>query len=215
MAINSRSLRRLAALDADIAFAGVLKILTPARNEHLLGAYKLFVSRNFLEALQPQDLPAALGWARTVPRDHGAIDLLSSLADDILAAAWPYLDDEQVRSGVIEVITPRLFEHHELLGPLHDQDDKRTFQEEHGRRLLICDLMEAAIAGEIEPHTLAYSDPLLARPEDYPWIVGKLRGGGRWHCGSRLGDARSLALLPRDVRCRGDVRPCRAECSVR
>jgi hypothetical protein len=158
-----------------LGVADVLKILAPARNEHLLGAYKLFVSRTFPDALQGEDLPAALEWAHTAPREHAAIDLLSSLADDVLAAAWPYLDDERVRSGIVAVIKPRLVEHHELLGPLHDQGDKRTFQEEHGRQLLIRDLMEAATAEEIEPHTLAWSDPVLARPEDYPWVVGKLR----------------------------------------
>jgi hypothetical protein len=164
-----------ATFPSSLGVVDVLKVLTPARDEHLFGAYKLFVSRTFPGALQPEDLPAALEWARTAPRDHGAIDLLSSLADDILAAAWPHLDDERIRSGVIAVIKPRLVEHHELLGPLHDRGDKRTFQEEHGRQLLICNLMEAATAREIEPHTLACSEPVLARPEDYSWVVGKLR----------------------------------------
>ncbi|MFN2467257.1 MAG: hypothetical protein ABR521_03890 [Gaiellaceae bacterium] len=153
----------------------VLKVLTPARNEHLLGAYKMFVSRTFPEALRPEDLAEAHEWAETVPRDHGASDLLSSLADDILAAAWPHLDDERIRAAFVAVIKPRLIAHHELLGPLHDSDDTRTFQEEHGRRLLVEDLMQAAVAGEIEPRSLEWSRPALALPEDYPWVVAQLR----------------------------------------
>lgn len=164
-----------ATFPSQLGVADVLKVLTPPRNEHLFGAYKLFVSRTFPDALRSEDLPAALEWARTAPRDHGAVDLLSSLADDILAAAWPHIDDDRIRSGVIAVIKPRLVEHHELLGQLHDKGDKRTFQDEHGRRLLICDLVQAAAAQEIEADTLSWSDPVLARPEDYPWVVGKLR----------------------------------------
>ncbi len=164
-----------ATFPSPLGVSDVLTNLTPVRNEHLLGAYKLFVSRSFPEALQKEDLPRALDWARTIPRDHGSIDLLSSLADSILAAAWPYIDDERIRSAVIAVVKPRLVAHHELLGPLHDQDDKRTFHEERGRRLLIADLMAAAATEEIEPHTLTWSDPVLARPEDYPWVVRKLR----------------------------------------
>jgi hypothetical protein len=158
-----------------LGVADVLKALTPARDEHLLGAYRTFVSQTFPEALRPEDLPDALKWAQTVPRNHGASDLLSALTDDILAAAWPHLDDERIRAGVIAVIKPRLIEQHELLGPLHDSRDTRTFREQHGRRLLIGDLMRAAVAGEIDPRSLEWSRPALARPKDYPWVVGQLR----------------------------------------
>jgi hypothetical protein len=164
-----------AVFPSPLSVPDVLSFLTPARNEHLFGAYKVFLSRTFPDAIQREDLPAVLGWASTVPRDHHTTDLLSSLVDDILAAAWPHLDDERIRRGVIVTIKPRLVEHGELLGPLHDRGDERTFQEECGRQLLICDLMDAATAGEIEPHTLTWCDPALARPEDYPWVVDKLR----------------------------------------
>jgi hypothetical protein len=146
-----------------LGVADVLRVLTPVRNEHLLGAYKVFVSRTFPEALGPEELPEALEWARTVPRDHGPTDLLSSLTDDILAAAWPHLDDERIRAAVVAVIKPRLIKHHELLGPLHDANDRRTFREQHGLRLLVEGLMEAAIAGEIDPRWLSWSKPALAR----------------------------------------------------
>lgn len=164
-----------AVFPSPLGVADALKALTPARDEHLFGAYKLFLSQTFPQALRAEDLPEALAWALTAPRDHGGVDLLSSLADDILTAAWPHLDDERVRSGVIAVIKPRLVEAHELLGPLHDRGDKRTFHDEQGRRLLICDLMAAATAREIEPYALASSEPALARLEDYPWVIGKLR----------------------------------------
>ncbi len=164
-----------ATFPSPLGVADVLKVLTPARNENPLGAYKVFVSRTFPEALRPEDLPRALEWANTVPRDHSPTDLLSSLTDDILAAAWPHLDDERIRAAVVAVIKPRLIAHHELLGPLHDSSDTRTFQEQHGRRLLVGDLMQVAVAGEIEPHWLGWSKPVLARPEDYPWVVGQLR----------------------------------------
>ncbi len=164
-----------ATFPAALGVADALKALTPARDENLHGAYKLFLSQTLPQALRAEDLPEALEWALTAPRDHGAIDPLSSLADDILVAAWPHLDDERVRSGVIAVIKPRLVEDHQLLGPLHDQGDKRTFHDEQGRRLLICDLMTAATAQGVEPYALVCSEPALARLEDYPWVIGNLR----------------------------------------
>ncbi len=163
-----------ATFPSPLGVGDVLKVLTPARNEQL-GAYKMFVWRTFPEALRPEDLPEALEWVQTVPRDHGATDLLSSLTDEVLAAAWPHLDDERIRAAVVAAIKPRLIEHHELLGPLHDSDDTRTFHEEHGRRLLVGDLLQAAVAGEIEPRWLEWSQPALALPEDYPWVVAQLR----------------------------------------
>ncbi len=164
-----------ATFPSQLGVAEVLKILTPARNEHLLGAYKMFVSQTFPKALRPEKLPEALAWAQTVPRDYGATDLLSSLTDDILAVAWPHLDDDQIRAAVVAVVKPRLIEHQELLGPLHDSNDTLTFREQHGRRLLVRDLMQSAIAGEIEPHCLTLSEPALVFTEDYPWIVARLR----------------------------------------
>jgi hypothetical protein len=68
------------------------------------------------------------------------------------------------------VIKPRLIADHELLGPLHDSNDRRTFEERHGRRLLIGDLMTAAVAGEIDPRALGLSKPVLAREDEYPWV---------------------------------------------
>ncbi len=150
----------------------VLEALTPARDEHLFGAYKVFVSRTLPQALRLEELPEALEWAQTVPRDHGATDLLASLADDILAAAWPHLDDDRVRAAVVAVIKPRLIKHQELLGPLHDSNDGRTFQEQRGRRLLVEDLMQEA---EIEPQWLDWSRPALVLLDDYPWVVAQLR----------------------------------------
>jgi hypothetical protein len=164
-----------ATFPSQLGVADVLPVLTPARNEHLLGAYKMFVSQTFPKSLRRENLRDALEWARAVPRDHGATDLLNSLADDILAAAWPHLDDGQIRAGVVAVIKPRLVEHYELLGPLHDSDDDRTFQAEHGRRVLLDDLMRDAAAGEIDPQWLTFSEPPLALPEDYPWVVAQLR----------------------------------------
>ncbi len=142
-----------------LGVADVLPVLTPARNEASARRVQDFVSRSFPKALRPEDLQRALDWARTVPRDHGATDLLASLTDDVLAAAWSHLDDERIRAAVVAVIKPRLIAHHELLGPLHDSDDRRTFLEQRGRRLLIGDLMREPVAGEIDPHWLALSKP--------------------------------------------------------
>lgn len=158
-----------------LGISEVLAVLTAARNEHLIGAYSMFVSRTFPQALGRADLPEALAWARTVPRQHGSTDLLSSLTDAILAEAWPHLDDERIRAGVIDVIKPRLIEHHELLGSLYDSNDGRIFREPHGRRLLVSDLADEVLAGELRARTLSWSDPPLVAAEDYPWVVERLR----------------------------------------
>jgi hypothetical protein len=153
----------------------VLRVLTPARNEHLLGAYKSFILQTLPKALQAAELPAALTWAQTAPRVHAPTDLLASLADDILAAAWHHLDDEAIRAGVIAVIAPRLAEHQELLGPLHDSDDTLTFREEPGRRLLVRDLIDVGTSDEIDASWLTWSEPALVLPADYSWVTQRLR----------------------------------------
>ena len=61
------------------------------------------------------------------------------------------LHHDQIRAAVVAVVKPRLIEHQELLGPLHDSNDTLTFREQHGRRLLVRDLMQSAVAGEIRP----------------------------------------------------------------
>lgn len=163
-----------------LGIADALRALTPPRNEYLMGAYRAFVARDLPQAIQVDDLPVALAWAKSVPRDHGARDLLSSLTDDILAAAWPHLDDEAIRAAVLAVIGPRLSQHHELLGSSHSAGDIRTFREQRGRRLLVADLLDAA-AEEIDPRCVYWSRPPLVLDEDYPWVVEQLRHalGGR------------------------------------
>lgn len=152
-----------------------LAAITPARNPNLLGIYKVFVTRTLPEALRPQDLPSALAWAATVDYGGGQRhrDVLASLSDAILAAAWPHLDDPAVRAGFIEVLRPRI-EHLYLLGSLHAHDDTRTLREPHGRRLIVDALLERSVLAAT-PRVLAATHPRLVLAEDYPWAVAKLR----------------------------------------
>lgn len=163
-----------ATFPAPLGVSDVLKVLTPARNHQMTGAYEMFVSRTFVEALNAEDLPEALAWARTVTRSHAPTDLMSGLTDRILAAAWRHLGDERILKAVIDVITPRLAEHYELLGPLHDRDDNETFRGQGGRRQLVSVLAQQVAADELQPHMLAVSEPPLVVAEDYSWVVEQL-----------------------------------------
>ena len=154
----------------------VLAALTPARNDSLLGAYKHFVLSTFVRSLTREDLPAALAWAETIPRDYSPTDLLSSLTDDILAAAWPYLCDQPVLNGVIAVIVPRLRENKDLLGPLHDRRDTTTFREEPGRLLVVMNLVAVITADpELHASSMVMSTPRLVEADDYQWVLAGLR----------------------------------------
>ena len=174
----------------------VLPALTPARNDHLLGGYKSFVLTTLPDALTPSDLPNALEWVRLQPRDHDADDLLSSFADAVLAASWPHLGDERVRSAFVAAIVPRLREHLDLLGPLHPNSDTSTFREQPTRRLLVSELVQSPAAQDIEPRLLTWSTPTLALPDDFSWAVNHLRGSLGGPHEARWADLAAALFLP-------------------
>ena len=79
------------AMTADELFAS----LTPEKNERLLGAYKIFLTGECAPHLQSaRDLLAGVRWALTVPRDWDSTRSITTLADVVVARAWPLAANE-------------------------------------------------------------------------------------------------------------------------
>lgn len=117
--------------------AGVLAALTPPRNPHLIGVYRHFAT-TFAAALKPPALPAALAWAAQLPVGEDADRLLTTVADGVLAAAWPHLADPSVLDGVVELVRRRW----DADADLAARDDEHTFREADGRRRVVARVVD-------------------------------------------------------------------------
>jgi hypothetical protein len=158
-----------------ISVEQVFDVLTPPRNQSLLGAYTMFLHRTLPEALDRDGLKVALKWAAKRPPAHEPLDAFYQLADDILARAWPVLgEDDEIVELVIDIVRPRLKAHVDLLGSIRRGEDDRTFREADGRHRLI-----EALTPDIGEHgfhaaALVTTNPDLLLPEDFLWVLERL-----------------------------------------
>jgi hypothetical protein len=90
----------LAAVFPDlVSLEQVLEVLTPPRNDHLMGSYSKFLQRVLPARLEAAELPLALRWAATVLPTHRSRDFSNDLAEAVLARAWPEVaEDGEVRA---------------------------------------------------------------------------------------------------------------------
>jgi hypothetical protein len=159
-----------ATFPAVLSLAEVLAALTPARNEHLIGAYRMFV-HSLSRALTREILPDALAWAAGRPVEAEREGALDELVDSVLAAAWNHLDDSLIADGVVDVLLPRLDGYGRLTAP----EDEVTFYQPAGRRLLVEHMVEKRDLDTAKASELCVTTPPLVTAEDCDWLFERGR----------------------------------------
>jgi hypothetical protein len=149
----------------------LIDALTPPKRENYLGAYGLFLSQELIPRLTDADLVRMLDWARELGT-VGQHRRFASLIDDLLAAAWPRLEVDEVAAALAVTAAALLAREHALGARSYRADDLEQLirTDRARRRLLIERLLPALVDGTIEPYHLITAAPLV-QGEDLRWLL--------------------------------------------
>jgi hypothetical protein len=155
----------------------LLGALSPPRRDHLLGAYRSFLSNELVANLGASDLPSALRWAARLPVSHSPFDDLGDVRQELLVAAWPCLvRDAEVRDAYLAVVAKMLDRGAALLSPPLREKHPEVFVDPAPRRILLEGLITMLGEGRIGHAGILFATPRLIGPEDFDWLIGRLRG---------------------------------------
>jgi hypothetical protein len=147
--------------------------LRPTKVPMLVGIYRVFLRNELMKGLSDEDLPVALRWAQAVPREHGATDAFSELAQKILARAWGRREEPRVFSGLVSLISTFLAGGYNML----DHEEARrgvALNDREGRRAVVAALASSIADGSLDAVAIVLSTPRLLEPDDVPWLIEQL-----------------------------------------
>jgi hypothetical protein len=153
--------------------AEVLEVLTPPRQPNLFGAYGTFLTRGFMQGLDPRDLPIALEWARKQAR--GQLGRFDDLIDLIILGAVEHLDDPLIAAALARTVAAFLPRDYRLIIGARTEEIQRALEEniERRRRLVDC-VIPFIVAGDLKPSHLTLAQERLVYASDIPWLIERL-----------------------------------------
>ncbi len=91
-------------------------LLKPPKDETLIGVYRMLISSEIIDNLEPQDLVPALEFVTNLeqPR-HEMNSSLEALMDGVVKMAWENMDVPGVTEGLAKFVASRLKHHDELV----------------------------------------------------------------------------------------------------
>jgi hypothetical protein len=134
-----------------LTVAEVLGVLTPQKVEMLIGAYYVFLHQRFAAALQPADLPEALGWAARQERAdldgdrRGGADMLHRVISQIALLGWQHLDAPGVLGALAELVVARLRRQPSFRTEVFGSDDQAVLAgDSTKRRQLLAGILDSS-----------------------------------------------------------------------
>lgn len=100
---------------AHISASELFSVCTYPKQESLIGAYKLFISRELMDQIQPSHLPAALAWVESQGARYSLPYPFNDLIDDIMILGWSHFDSERTREAYAKAILSRWKNHDEIV----------------------------------------------------------------------------------------------------
>jgi predicted NACHT family NTPase len=150
--------------------------LTPPRDEHLAGAYSLFLGSFPIRHLAPEDLPAAMAWVEEQAQREHLPYRFDDLIYDGMDRAWQNLDAPGVLDAFARAALALLRQSAmpRGIGRRH-QLKKEELLAEPGRRRRVLEAMLPMLNDlDNDPGRLLYSDTPYLRGEDVPWLLERL-----------------------------------------
>lgn len=150
--------------------AELFTTLTYPKNEHLIGGYDSFLSSDFVQQVQPADLPVALKWCESLGPRHNMPLSVERALDAVITRAWDFLDAPGVEDSFVQVVLNRLSQFEGLT----EDRQASLFDTDAQKRLRV---LEAAVRRLTKPEDapiLAQTHTPLAIGQDVPWLLGRL-----------------------------------------
>ena len=163
---------RGSALDAlwpdNLSAKELFEHLPPPKDEHDFGPYSRFLKSGVAGALQSQDIPLALRWARTNPGGWDESSPVRKLSTEILERAIDYIDEP----GVIELLAAALMERARQFLNYEPIKKKLRSMGDGPRRAFAHTLFDEAVG--VSHGAYAVIDICGIGSGDVPWLLGEL-----------------------------------------
>lgn len=142
--------------------------LTPSNS-----VYQKFIFKDFVQYLQPVDLPAALEWVKKQNPLHQSFE---KLVDAILLKAWEHLESPGVLKAFAKIAFFRLKEHDEIIDPNHESSFEQLLKnDDKKRRQLIEAIVSIVLNSEENPLWLDGYRTSLILHQDFLWMLERFQ----------------------------------------
>jgi hypothetical protein len=155
-------------------------LITPHKNESLLGSYDFFLNYQLFERFKPGDYVVALKWVQaqdpTSMKRQGRLFKMESFCDNVMWQAWHQLDDSEVLKIFAEVSFARLSEYDSIVGGIHSNEFNAELSTNSQRRqALVKELVKLGLASNQETRELGFALRSVVSSDDLDWLVGWLQ----------------------------------------
>lgn len=155
-------------------------LITPHKNESLLGSYDYFLNYQLCDLLKPEDFVVAIRWigaqdpAEMKPqRRHHRME---SFCDNVMWHAWSQLDDAAVLEAFAEESYARLEGYDSIVGGIHSNKFSAELSTNPKRReSLIRQLVKLGLASNKDAREFGFLLRSVVSPDDLAWLVGWLQ----------------------------------------
>lgn len=150
-------------------------VLTPPKQENLLGAYRAFLSHELTQHLQPNDLLPALKWVERQQSRRTLPDPLDGILDTIMLLAWEHLKLPGVLELFAKIAMSCLENHDVIAGEYHNSPFREVLRDNPDKRRK---LLRAMLSMHVDPEKdlvlFVYSGTPVVLTEDIPWMIERL-----------------------------------------
>ncbi|MBN2007153.1 MAG: hypothetical protein JXA21_27630 [Anaerolineae bacterium] len=155
-------------MSAETLFA----VLTRPKNEHYKGAYQIFLRSDFIEHLNPADLPFALQWTERLGAHHELLFAFQNLVDAIFWQVCQHHNEAGILDAFAKAIWVRLQWYDNLFASNRNSALKQDLlANDEKRHLLIKAILSIAVKTEGDPVSLAAQCFSLVANKDVRWMI--------------------------------------------
>lgn len=151
-------------------------ILTPPKQEGLIGSYKLFLSSQLVPALKVANLPAALEWVEKQGPGRELSHPFQGLVGSIMLQAWNHLESPGVPERFARAALSRLRRLGEIFRAGPDPTSRTLLRNEDEKRRRVLEAMVPMLSDpEEDSMRLVVSSTAMVLARDVPWMIERLR----------------------------------------
>jgi hypothetical protein len=152
----------------------LLAVLGPPHRPELIGLYTMFLSREVPANIKTEDLPKALEWAQSQPREQ-RLGPFDDLIDALVIRAFEEIHEEEIALALSRLTAKLIPTHHRLVvGASSTAFRDRMLADEGRRHLLLKSLIPHVAAGTVDAVQLDIAQEPFLIQQDVPYLIGLL-----------------------------------------
>jgi predicted NACHT family NTPase len=147
--------------------------LTPPRKENFIGLYQRFLFHNFVDNIQPEDLPLALDWVDKQEEEKDSSFVIERVGDLILSRALNYFEVPAVVQAFAKTAYRRLGSYKPIFR-INSSDRNVLTEDDEKRHDILVAMIPMIKDPEKDSVRLLFSNTSMLLGKDLPWLLEQL-----------------------------------------